>query len=182
MPALHHFGILTVHATNTNNTTLNSKIRLFHSIYALAKHLLFAPPKWRTLLSCRWRRRKMPVCVGERIDRGDREGSTGEPEGDDNDVIRLAAVQKHAPPSRSYADALRHRSLQSAGNRRRSHTQRASHRNPRPASSNQKRGADAITGTGSFGVLKSTGRGLESVNKRKRRLLHDWRETPNRGT
>ena len=103
------------------------------------------------------------------IDRGDREGSTGEPEGDDNDVIRLAAVQKHAPPSRSYADALRHRSLQSAGNRRRSHTQRASHRNPRPASSNQKRGADAITGTGSFGVLKSTGRGLESVNTRKRR-------------
>ena len=89
-------------------------------------------------------------------------GSTGEPEGDDNDVIRLAAVQKHAPPSRSYADALRHRSRQS-------HTQRASHRNPRPASSNQRRGSDAITGTGSFGVLKSTGRGLESVNKRKRR-------------
>ena len=50
------------------------------------------------------------------IDRGDREGSTGEPEGDDNDVIRLAAVQQHAPPSRSYVDALRHRSRQSAGN------------------------------------------------------------------
>ena len=65
--AVHHFGILTVHPTNTNNTTLNSKIRLFHSVYALAKHLLFAPPKWQTLLSCRWRRRKMAVCVGERI-------------------------------------------------------------------------------------------------------------------
>ena len=36
-------------------------------------------------------------------------------------------------PSRSYADALRHRLRQSAGNMRRSHAQRASQRNPRPA-------------------------------------------------
>ena len=81
-------------------------------------------------------------------------------------------VQKHAPPSRSYADALRHRLRQSAGNRRRSHTQRASHRNPRPTSSNQRRGADAITGTGSFGVLKSTGRGLEKCQQTKTAQLH----------
>ena len=65
------------------------------------------------------------------------------------------------------ADTLRYRSRQSAGNMCRSHTQRASHRNPRPASSNQRQAADAITGTGSFDALKSTGRGLESVNKRK---------------
>ena len=95
----------------------------------------------------------------------DRESSTGEPESDDNDVIRLAAMQKHAPPSRSYADALRHRSRQSAGNTHRSHTQSSSQRNPRPASLTQRQGADAITGTGSFGAIKSAGRGLESVNK-----------------
>ena len=100
------------------------------------------------------------------IGRWDQEGSTGEPESDDNDLIRLAAVQK---PSRSYADALRHRSRQSAGNTRRSHTQHSTQRNPRPASSKQRQGADAITGTGSFGAFKSAGRGLEGAKKRKRR-------------
>ena len=45
------------------------------------------------------------------------------------------------------------------------HTQRASQRNPWPASSKQRQGANAITGTGSFGAIKSAGRGLESVNK-----------------
>ena len=102
------------------------------------------------------------------IGRWDQDGSTGEPESDGNDLIRLAAVQK---PSRSYADALRHRSRQSAGNTRRSHTQHSTQRNPRPASSKQRQGADvdAITGTGSFGAFKSAGRGLERAKKRKRR-------------
>ena len=103
------------------------------------------------------------------IGRWDQEGSTGEPESDDNDIIRLAAVQKRAPPSRSYADALRHRSWQSAGNKRRSHTQRSSQRNPRHTSSKQRQCADGVTGTGSFGAFKSAGRGLESANKQKRR-------------
>ena len=83
------------------------------------------------------------------IGRWDQEGSTGEPESDDdNDIIRLAAVQK---PSRSYADALRHRSRQSAGNTRRSHTQHSTQRNPRPASSKQRQGADARHATISWG-------------------------------